>query len=69
MNISESLPIWRALEGADVENSGSLHFNSKADGSSTEVKVMIEYNPPGGMAGALFATIFGEDPDRQLQKD
>lgn len=60
---------WRSLEGSDVENSGSVHFNSKADGSSTEVTVTMEYNPPGGMAGVMFATIFGEDPDQQLQED
>ena len=60
---------WRSLPGADVNNTGSVEFYRKSGGDITEVKVRMEYNPPGGMVGAVVATIFGESPDRQLEED
>lgn len=62
---------WRSLEGADVPNNGSVSFESLQDENQerTEVKVTLDYNPPGGMAGAVIATFFGEAPDQQLYED
>jgi len=60
---------WRSLEGADVQNSGSVRFEQAAGGRGTVVKVEIDYRPPGGAAGALVARLFGEEPDGQLQTD
>jgi uncharacterized membrane protein len=58
---------WRSLEGADVDNAGSVHFTPVAGG--TEVKVSLQYNPPGGALGFLFAKVFGEEPSRQIAED
>jgi uncharacterized membrane protein len=60
---------WRSLEGADVQNSGSVRFEQAAGGRGTVVKVEIDYSPPGGAAGALVAKLFGGDPDAQMQTD
>ena len=60
---------WRSLEGAVVPNSGSVSFSSSEYEKGTEVKVRLDYNPPGGMVGAVIATFFGEAPDQQLQED
>lgn len=60
---------WRSLEGADVNNSGSVKFHDLRYEEGTEVKVTLDYNPPGGIAGAVIATIFGESPERQLEED
>jgi uncharacterized membrane protein len=60
--------VWRSLEGADVENLGSVAFIS-GNGSGTEVKVTVQYNPPGGIVGATVAKFFGENPDQQLEED
>jgi len=59
---------WRSLEGADVHSAGSVSFESEA-GGATEVKVTMEYNPPGGAVGAAVAKLFGEAPDQQLDED
>lgn len=59
---------WQSLEGADVANTGSVHFKDLAE-DSTEVTVRLEYNPPGGEIGAVIATVFGEAPDQQLSED
>ena len=60
---------WRSLEGADVNNAGSVHFREATGGRGTEVKVVLEYDPPGGTSGALVAKLFGEAPDQQITED
>lgn len=60
--------VWRSLEGSEVDNVGSVAFIS-ANGSGTEVKVTMEYNPPGGDIGAFAAKLFGENPQQQLDED
>ena len=59
---------WRSLEGADVDNSGTVRFESAAGGRGTIVKVDINYNPPGGVIGAAIAKLFGEEPGQQAQE-
>lgn len=59
--------VWKSLEGADVDNTGSVSFAPAAGG--TEVKVALAYKPPGGALGAAFAAFFGENPQQQLQED
>ena len=68
-DIPNELMGWRSLAGSDVDNAGSVHFKMTPDGQGTEVKVELQYNPPGGTVGALFAKLFGEDPSQQIQED
>ena len=60
---------WRSLEGSEVQNAGSVRFEPAVGGRGTVVKVELDYSPPGGVAGALVAKLFGEDPEGQLQTD
>ncbi|HSE97611.1 MAG TPA: SRPBCC family protein [Blastocatellia bacterium] len=60
---------WRSLEGADVDNSGWVRFDRAPGGRGTEVRVQIEYNPPGGALGAGVAKLFGEAPEQQIKGD
>ncbi|HJU05786.1 MAG TPA: SRPBCC family protein [Nitrospiraceae bacterium] len=60
---------WRSIEGADVDNMGSVQFQPAPGGRGTEVHVELEYSPPGGMIGAAIAKLFGESPDQQIQED
>ena len=60
---------WRSLEGSEVETSGTVRFEPAVGGRGTVVHVQLDYNPPGGALGALFAKLFGEDPDGQMQTD
>jgi uncharacterized membrane protein len=59
---------WRSLEGATVANAGSVRFLHFAD-HVTEVRVSLEYAPPGGRLGAFIATLFGENPEQQITED
>ena len=65
----DRLIAWKSVEGADVDNAGSVHFTPAPIGSGTEVRVILQYDPPGGMVGAVLATLFGEDPGRQIEED
>ena len=60
---------WESLPGAEVQNAGSVRFEPLEDGSSTEVKVALQYQPPAGVLGAVVAKFFGEDPAQQLDED
>lgn len=60
---------WRSIQDADVDNSGSIHFKPASRDSGTEVKVITEYNPPGGAIGDAIAKLFGESPEQQLGDD
>src|SRR5262249_36368579 len=60
---------WRSLDDADVPNAGSVHFTEAPNGRGTEVKVVLNYAPPGGTLGALFAKLFGEEPEQQVDED
>ncbi len=67
--VENQLIAWRSLADAQVDNAGSVHFTPSIDGCSTEVSVHLQYNPPGGMVGAMFARLFGEEPSQQIAED
>lgn len=60
---------WRSLEGADVDNAGSVRFEADPSGRGTVVRVALKYDPPGGRLGKIVATLFGEAPDQQVEDD
>ncbi|MFG1954938.1 SRPBCC family protein [Micromonospora sp. NPDC048830] len=60
---------WRSVDGATVPNSGSVRFVPAAGGRGTEVRIDLEYAPPGRMFGAALARIFGENPQQQVCDD
>jgi len=60
---------WRSLEGADVDNSGSVRFEPAPGGRGTVVRVEMGYKPPAGVIGATVAKLFGEAPEKQIKVD
>lgn len=58
---------WRSLSGSDIANAGSVHFEEAPGGRGTYVKVVLNYNPPGGKAAALFAKLFGQEPGQLVE--
>ena len=63
------LIVWRALPGSDIQHEGSVHFRPAPADRGTEVEVALQYDAPGGKAGALIATLFGEEPSQQIRDD
>ena len=60
---------WRSLEGADVDNTGSVRFERAPGGRGTVVRAVMDYHPPAGVLGATVAKLFGEDPEKQIHVD
>ena len=46
---------WRSVDGADVDNAGSVHFTPATGGRGTEVKFVLRYD--------------GHDPSREVQEE
>lgn len=65
----DELIAWRSLPGSTVTNHGLVRFADGPGGQGTEVKVLLEYNPPAGAVGATFARLFGENPSQQVASD
>jgi uncharacterized membrane protein len=60
---------WRSLEGADVDNAGSVRFEPAPEGRGTVVRVTLKYDPPAGKLGSLVAKLWGEEPSQQIEED
>jgi uncharacterized membrane protein len=60
---------WRSLPGSDVVTAGSVNFSSVRAGRSSQVAVHLQYEPPAGRAGALFASVFGREPSQTIRED
>ena len=60
---------WRTLDGAEVVSAGSVTFKPAPDCCSTDVRVRLQYNPPGGKLGSAMAWLFGREPSQTIQED
>ena len=60
---------WRSIPGSDIENSGSVRFRPAPGARGTELRVQLQYSPPGGRLGRTIAKLFGEEPEQQIQED
>ncbi|NJL85069.1 MAG: cyclase [Leptolyngbyaceae cyanobacterium SM1_1_3] len=57
---------WASAPNAEIENSGFVRFQPATGNRGTEVKVVMEYQPPGGLLAAAIAKLFGEEPEQQI---
>jgi uncharacterized membrane protein len=60
---------WRSLDGADVDNAGSVHFKPAPAGRGTELRIVLKYDAPAGIVGTVIAKLFGEEPSQQIDED
>jgi uncharacterized membrane protein len=67
--VADELIAWRSLPGSDVNNAGSVHFTPTPDGTGTDVRVVLSYEPPAGKLGAAVAKLLGEEPSKQVADD
>lgn len=60
---------WQSLPGASVPNAGAVTFREAPGGRGTEVKVVLDYEPPLGKLGVAVAKLLGEEPSVQVRED
>jgi uncharacterized membrane protein/osmotically-inducible protein OsmY len=58
---------WRSLPGALVHSSGIVRFEPLEGG--TRIIIRMQYNPPAGRLGHMFAKLLGSDPKQQMDDD
>jgi uncharacterized membrane protein len=60
---------WKSLPGSRIPHAGSVNFRELPAGRGTEIKVVLEYEPPAGKLGVAVARLFGEEPSIQVRED
>jgi uncharacterized membrane protein len=66
--IPDELIAWKSIGDATIPNAGSLHFGPAPNDRGTEVRLVVEYEPPAGHLGAWVAKLVKENPERQLRE-
>jgi len=69
--IPGELVAWKTVGNPDVAHAGSVHFRDLT-GGATEVRVVVDYEPPGGRLGGLvraFTRLFGQSPEQKIKAD
>lgn len=64
-----ALLVWRSLPGSQVHHHGAVRFLAAPAGRGTEVRVGIEFLPPGGIAGRVIARLTRRIPEHQVEED
>lgn len=62
----DRLMAWRSRAGGDVDHAGSVRFEAAPGDEGTEVTVALEYDPPGGKAGAVLAKLTRDSASSQV---
>ena len=60
---------WHSVEDADVDNEGTVEFVGAPGSLYTEMRVRMSYRPPAGALGKVIATLFGKNPNCQVEDD
>jgi uncharacterized membrane protein len=68
-DIPSELISWRSVGDSDVVSAGSVRFKPAGGDHGTEVRVVLQYDPPAGKVGSTVAWLFGEDPQTQIEED
>jgi uncharacterized membrane protein len=60
---------WKTLPESTVQHSGEVSFAKAMGDRGIEVCVKMDYLPPAGRLGHLFAKVTGESPERQIRDE
>ena len=60
---------WQSLPGSDIVTAGRYASTLGAPAGAPKSAVHLQYAPPAGKAGALFASLFGREPSQTIRED
>lgn len=67
-DIPNELIAWKTVGNPDIAHAGSVHFTASGR-RGTDVRLVMDYEPPGGRFAAVTAKIIGESPDQKIRDD
>jgi uncharacterized membrane protein len=67
--VENKLIAWRSLPDSQIVTAGSVRFEPVRDGRETQISVRLQYSPPAGKLGKVFAMLFGREPSRTIRED
>jgi uncharacterized membrane protein len=69
-DVPNELIAWKSSPDSDIANAGSVHFRPTAGGRGTEVRFVMEAEPPGhGALPRTLARLLGMAPDAIVRED
>jgi uncharacterized membrane protein len=68
-DLPNELIAWKTIGASDVAHAGSVHFISTPGGRGTEVRLVMDYEPPGGRPGHMLSKLFGVSPEQMIRDD
>lgn len=68
-DIEGELIAWKTVGDPDVAHAGSVHFRPAPGGRGTEVRVVLDYEPPARTMVVRMARVFGQSPDQLVRED
>jgi uncharacterized membrane protein len=68
VDVPDARIAWKSEEGSEVPNAGSVHFDPLPGGRGTEVRLVMDYEPPAGLIGNGLAKLLGADPDHMVRE-
>jgi uncharacterized membrane protein len=60
---------WRSLPDSQIQNRGTVRFDRAPGNRGTELRVLLEYSPPGGRAANMLVKLIGQSPEQVIQED
>ena len=60
---------WRSDPGGLVQHAGAFRFRPAPGGRGTEVRLDVEYDPPGSAIGRSIAALFGSATEYRVEED
>jgi uncharacterized membrane protein len=60
---------WSSEPGSDITTSGRVEFASAGPGRGTFVRLLMRYDPPGGILGKGIAKLLQREPHLQERRD
>jgi uncharacterized membrane protein len=69
-DLPNELIAWKSTADSDIANAGSVHFRPADGGRGTEVRLIMEAEPPGAsVMPHSVAKLLGKAPDALVQED
>lgn len=59
---------WATVEGADLPSRGAAWFEPIGHGTTTEVRLVMEFDPPMGIVGQAVAGVFAAVPEEMVRR-